>query len=318
MRTTKTLLLLGSLILGSSMLAVGCGGTAADASAQSASQAATRAPLQAKVDGRLQLVADAFADVPLRPAQRSEIESLLSAASERQAKMAPIHKDFMSTLADQVERGAIDEAVLQAKVDAGIAAHRPLAAEDRKAAERAHAILDADQRTALVDALEAKRHERFGKFVAAAAGAGGPPDQAKAPDHGPPGPFAMMKELNLTPEQKAKIFEALKAEMPIGAAFGGHDGPPDAEHARHHDEGDEKGHRGWGGKHGGGKLLEAFKSERFVLDELAPQADMEKHLKMGAEHAVRFAKAALPVLTPEQRTTAAKMIRDHADKPGPM
>ena len=302
MRTTKTLLLLGSLILGSSMLAVGCGGTAADASVQSASQAATRAPLQAKVDGRLQLVADAFADVPLRPAQRSEIESLMSAASARQAKMAPIHKDFMGTLAEQIEKGAIDEAVLQAKVDAGIAAHRPLAAEDRKAAERAHAILDADQRTALVDALEAKRHERFGKFVAAAAGAGGPPDQAKAPDHGPPGPFAMMKELNLTPEQKAKIFEALKAEMPIGAAFGGHDGPPNAEHARHH----------------GGKILEAFKSDRFVLDELAPQADMEKHLKMGAEHAVRFAKAALPVLTPEQRTTAAKMIRDHADKPGPM
>jgi len=328
MRTTK--LFVVALLVGSSALAIGCGGSAADANVQSAAQAATKAPLAAKVDGRLRVIADAFADVPLRPEQRTEIESIMTAAGERQAKMAPIHKDVMTALADQVEKGAIDEAALQAKVDAGVAVWRPLAAEDRKAAERVHAILDANQRSALVDALEAKRHERFGKFAAAAAGAGGPPDQAKGADHGPPGPFAMVKELNLSDEQKVKLFEAMRAEMPA-MHFGGEGG----EHGRHHrapgaddhgehragpdgDKGEHKGeHGGWGGMHQGKKAMEAFKSDHFVMDEVMPQADTEKAIKQGLEHGVRFAKAALPILTEEQRKTAARMIRERADKPGP-
>jgi Spy/CpxP family protein refolding chaperone len=318
MRTTKTLLLLGSLVL-SSMLAVGCGGSAADGNVQSAVQAGTRAPLTAKVDGRLRLVADAFAEVPLRPEQRTEIEALLNAATERHAKMAPIHKDVANTLADQIEKGAIDDAALQAKVDAGIAAYKPISVEDRKAVERVHALLDASQRTALVDALEAKRHERFGKFAKAAMGAGGPPDQAKAPDHGPPGPFQMMQELNLTAEQKVKLMDAMRAELPMmgdhdGAGHEGREGDS-AENKGEHEKGEHgKGEHAWGGMGHQGKVLEAFKSDHFVMDEVAPQGDMEKAVKGGLDHGVRFAKAALPILTEEQRKTAAKLIRERADK----
>jgi len=237
--------------------------------------------------------------------------------------MAPIHKDVANALADQIEKGAIDDAALQAKVDAGIAVYKPISAEDRKAVERVHALLDASQRTALVDALEAKRHERFGKFAKAAMGAGGPPDQAKAPD-GPPGPFQMMQELNLTAEQKVKLMDAMRAELPM---MGDHDGP--GEHGRHRagpghegrggdsaeNKGEhEKGEHAWGGMGHQGKVLEAFKSDHFVMDEVAPQGDMEKAVKGGLDHGVRFAKVALPILTEEQRKTAAKLIRERADK----
>lgn len=300
MRTTNALLV--AWLLGSSTLAAGCGGTAADVNAQSASQAASRAPLQAKADGPLGLVASAFADVPLRPAQRSEIESLVAAANDRHAKLSPLHKGVMSTLADQVEKGALDEAALQAKVDEGVAAYKPINAEDRKAVERVHAILDPDQRVALVDAIEAKRHERFGKVLAAAAGAGGPPSD-EAMGHGPPGPFAMMHELALTPEQKVKLMDAMHAEMPMPE--GG---------KREHGQGRARGLPGMGHH---GQVLAAFKSDRFVMDEVAPQGDMEKHVQKGFEHAVRFAKAALPILTAEQRATAARLLRERASRGGP-
>lgn len=312
MRTTNALLV--ALLLGSSALAAGCGGTAADINAQSASQAASRAPLQAKADGPLGLVADAFADVPLRPAQRAEIESLVVAANERHAKLAPLHETIMNTLADQVEKGALDEAALGAQVGAGLAAFRPINAENRKAAERVHAILDADQRVALVDAIEAKRHERFGKVLAAAAGAGGPPpDEAMGRGHGPPGPFAMMHELALTPEQKVKLMDAMRAEIPMPEGGGG--APNDgARKERGHGQ---AGPRGQGGMGHHGKVLAAFKSDHFVMDEIAPQGEMEKHMQKGFEHAVRFAKAALPILTVEQRATAARLLRERANRGGP-
>lgn len=148
-----------------------------------------------------------------------------------------------------------------------------LQAEDRKAIQRAHDLLDADQRTALVDALQAKRHERFGEHH----------------EGRHMGGFGMMgKELNLSADQKAKIHEAMQADMKSWKAQAG-----DVKHERH--------------EHA--NPLEQFKADAFNIDTVFPAHEHDR--MMGG--AIHFAKIATPILTPEQRVTAAKMIRERAE-----
>jgi len=146
-----------------------------------------------------------------------------------------------------------------------------------KRSEHGHDLLDADQRSALVDALDAKHHERFGK------------------DHmGGAGFRKIAEELDLSMDQKAKIFQAVRAEA--GTKQGGW--------------GEMKEHRE--------KAMESFKTDQFQIDQAAPPMDLEKGSKQMLERGVRFARVALPVLTPEQRATAARILREKADNFGDM
>jgi hypothetical protein len=61
------------------------------------------------------------------------------------------------------------------------------------------------------------------------------------------------------------------------------------------------------------RLLEAFKGDRFVMSELAPAKD-PRLVADEAEGMVRMAKAVNPVLTPEQRATAAAKLRQMASR----
>lgn len=104
----------------------------------------------------------ALAEVPLRPDQRTAIEALAQAAEARHAPMAADRRDLMLAVADQVEAGNVDKSALQpriAKVTADAAAVRD---EDRAAIVKLHDLLDADQRSAFVDALETKRGSGHG------------------------------------------------------------------------------------------------------------------------------------------------------------
>ena len=257
--------------------AVACSGSATNVQASTAQAAATKAPLAIQVSGGLRTPADAFAEVPLRPEQRASIEQEFKQAEDRHAKLKPLGKDVILLLADQIEKGTIDEAALQPKVDAAVAALKPMQGEDRKAIQRVHDLLDADQRSALVDALDAKHHERFGK------------------DHmGGAGFRKIAEELDLSMDQKAKIFQAVRAEA--GTKQGGW--------------GEMKEHRE--------KAMESFKTDQFQIDQAAPPMDLEKGSKQMLERGVRFARVALPVLTPEQRATAARILREKADNFGDM
>src|SRR5581483_9776161 len=190
---TASLALVIALVSG----AAACSGSATNVPSQTAQAAATKAPLAVQVSGPLRGIADAFADVPLRPDQRASIESELKNAEDRHAKIKPLAKDAILLLADQIEKGTIDESALEPKVDAVVAALEPIRNEDRAAIQRAHDLLDADQRAALVDALDAKHHERFGKHMMGGRGMG----------------FKKMAEdLNLSADQKAKLFEAFRNE----------------------------------------------------------------------------------------------------------
>lgn len=283
MKAMKSLTFALVLALGS----VACSGTATNVPGVTAQAAATKAPLNVQVQGPLRGIADSFAEIPLRPDQRTAIEDELTKAEARHATLRPMGKEIALLVADQIEKGAIDDAVLQPKIQAAVAAFGPVRDADRQAIQRTHDLLDADQRVAIIDALDAKHHDRMAKHD-------GPPG-------GRHGMHDVAEQLELTQDQKGKIFEAVKNEWLA-------DGP---EHAFKEGVGEKI-----EAKQRRDKAREAFKSDTFKIDEAAPKFDLEKGGQKMLEHGLRVAKVVLPMLTPEQRTKAAALIRDRAENFG--
>ena len=59
------------------------------------------------------------------------------------------------------------------------------------------------------------------------------------------------------------------------------------------------------------QVIQAFKGDRFVMNEIAPTKD-PRLVDEGVVHMVRLAKASAPVLTAEQRATAAAKLQEMA------
>jgi Spy/CpxP family protein refolding chaperone len=259
-----------------SAIGLGCGGTAASEQVASASAAATRAPVAQNAHGPVKLVGDALGDVPLTPAQRTEIEQMAADAEARHAPARSARRDLMEALAAQVEAGSLNRDALRPHVDALVAAANASQPGDRAALERLHAILASDQRTAFVDALEARIHERMSSF------------RGKHPWK------SWSDDLGLSEQQRGQIKAAIEAHFQAARAGSREHGGP------------------WQGRQRGAKVLSAFKQDRFVLDEVAPARDIGQQAQQVSEHFLAVADAALPVLTPEQRAIAAKKIRAQA------
>jgi Spy/CpxP family protein refolding chaperone len=257
---------------------VGCGGSAATEQVSSANSAATRAPVAQNAHGPVRLVGAALGDVPLTPSQRAEIEQLATDAETRHAGARAARRDMMLALAAQVEAGSIDRDALRPHLDALVAAANASQPGDRAGLERLHAILGPDQRTAFVDALEARLHERMSAFRASH------PWKSWSDD------------LGLTDQQRAQIKAAMEAHFQAAKAGSHEHGGP------------------WEARQHGAKVLSAFKQDRFVLDEIAPARDISRQATRASEHFLGMAEAALPVFTPEQRAIAAKKLREQAEQ----
>jgi hypothetical protein len=266
-----------SLALGVSPVALGCGGSvAAEQPSATAQSAVTKAPVAANAHGPIKMLGTALGEVPLRPEQRTEIEQLATDAETRHGNVVAARKDLMEALAAQVEAGTIDRTALQPKIDAAAKAWEAVRPADRAALERLHAILDASQRTAFVDALQAQLKAARGEH----AGAKGAHLAEWATD------------LKLTDAQQEQIRGLLQAQ------FAAHKG----EHAAAWKEGRAKGKQ----------LFEAFKQDRFVMDEAMPAANLAERASTMSDKFIGVAQTVLPVLTPEQRTLAAQKLRTHA------
>ena len=63
-------------------------------------------------------------------------------------------------------------------------------------------------------------------------------------------------------------------------------------------------------QHHGEQVMQAFKQDRFVFDEVAPAQDVSGHVARMSDHVLSLAEVALPVLTPDQRKLAAQKLRD--------
>jgi len=281
-----------------SLAAIGCGGTVEQPQTQAS--AASKAPVGQNTHGMVKLVGEALGEVSLRPDQRAELEKLAAAADARHASMGDAKKDLMLALADQVERGTVDRAALQPKIDRIVADLEKARPDDRAALVKVHALLDSDQRNAFVDALEAKlksHHGHHGKGKHE----GGPRGEGDAKHAGGPHMMKQLAEdLKLTDEQKEKIKETLSASM------------------RGHHKGDaQKGasfremHAHMGEKK---RALESFRTEKFDADALAPPPEkMREMAARGSEHFVGLAEKIVPILTPEQRKIAADKVRAMAN-----
>ena len=263
--STASLLTLGLAAVPS----LGAGPTrAADTEQQSAADS---------MHGGGKLIEEALDEVQLRPDQKSEVEKLTAEAEKRHAPVKAAKKEFLTALADQIEKGKLDRCALAPTVMALASAGAEALPGDRAAFEQLHSILDPEQRTTFVDAL--RRHwESLKKMHEPAALA-----------------EKMAKDLNLTESQKASMEKVLAGLHEIRTAEPGY--------AAHRER--------WA------KILDAFKGDRFALDEVAPMGDVAAHKTAHVEHRLWAGEAILGVLTPEQRKAVADKIREHLKETAP-
>jgi Spy/CpxP family protein refolding chaperone len=285
MKNVRTYVFAAALGLGS-LAAIGCGGSVEQPQTQAS--AATKAPVAPQSHGVVKLFGEALGEVSLRPEQRTELEKLAVAADQRHAAMADGKKDLMLALADQVEKGSIDKAALQPKIDRIVADVEKGRPEDSAALARVHAILDPDQRNAFVDALESKfkgKHRGLGEK-----GENGEKGEHAGKMGGMHGMMQLAADLKLTDEQKSQIKDALKS---------GHEGRSFRE--MHQRMGEGK------------KVLESFRSDKFDATGATPAAEQVRaRATEGTTRMLGVAEKVLPILTPEQRKIAADKLRGMA------
>jgi len=175
----------------------------------------------------------------------------------------------VAQVALQIEAGRIDRAALEPKLTEFATAWGTTRSGDAAAVERLHAILDADQRADLVEALRNSREEgRRGKGERL---------------------LMLADELSLTSDQMLKIREVLVQRR--------------AERKRDKNkDGAGRGKRRFEG------MLDAFETEEFSLDQVPAADELRDKAMRRAERMLGTIEAVLPILTAEQRKLAAAKL----------
>jgi Spy/CpxP family protein refolding chaperone len=135
--------------------------------------------------------------------------------------------------------------------------------------ERLHALLTPEQRAQLVDAAKAHLTGRGHRH-------GGHRWMGK-----------LVSDLQLTDQQRAQVDQALRARL----------------------EGKRPAAQRAVARAGFTRLLEAFKSDRFVLSDLLPPKATSALAQRRSSQLGKGLEAVLPILTPQQRATLAQKIR---------
>jgi Spy/CpxP family protein refolding chaperone len=275
---------------------VACGGSV---EAPQTAGNTTKAPVGQNTHGFVKIAGEALGEVSLRADQRTELEKIAAEADQRHAATADGRKELANAIADQIEKGTIDRAALQAKIDRVVADFEKVRPADQAAIGRVHAILDADQRNAFVDALEKKMHEARGEHARGARGGhGGFGHMIKLAD-----------ELKLTEAQRDQIKTVL---MDAHKEHKGHVGGENGGRGSHHRDGHKAHHggaRGPGGFGGPKHRLEAFRGDKWDPTGAGPHGDMKERAAQGTTRMLGLAEKVLPILTPEQRKIAADKLR---------
>ena len=167
---------------------------------QTAKPAAENPPA---LSGRLAILNQALAKLTLKPAQKAEIDKLLSEASVRHQAVAQARTALKNAVATQLESGTFNRVALSSEVAALESAVDKTGPADRAGLMRLHAILDSTQRNQLVDAVvelsrSAKAEGRHGKR-------GGRGKFFKARE--------WAQDLSLTDEQIDQIRSAMRDEI---------------------------------------------------------------------------------------------------------
>ena len=204
------------------------------------------------------------------------------------AKVEPVrlaNGAVMNVLADGIAAGNIDSAKLDASVAAVAAAAAQVHGATADALNQLHALLRPEQRTALVDKIQA--HWSIWKDANAGDQAA---DNAKPDSH----IGHLAKEAGLSNDQVEKV-RANLAALPTPAR-----GPFDASAAEAHMK----------------AFAAAFAADPFDAKTLTTADPANtKIASWGAGRMARFYQALAPVLTADQRTKIAAKLREHASEP---
>jgi Spy/CpxP family protein refolding chaperone len=232
--------------------------------------------------GVMMLVAMSLKELDLSPDQRATIEKI---RTDLLGKMEPARaagKDLSNTLADGVAAGAVDRAKADAAIEKLAAQAQGVHDATLDALNQLHAALNAQQRGALIDAIQAhweKWKEAQGK------------DEQDDKQHHSGHLLALAKELGLSRDQAEKIKANFRDQMKSN--------PQDHQHKEVQEHMQAFG--------------AAFKGDAFDAKAVKTGAAAGAHMaRWGATRMARFLEAAAPVLTPEQRTRLAQSIRDSA------
>jgi len=212
----------------------------------------------------------------LTAAQRASIEALAQQLRTTRAPIRLADAQLLTSLAQQVESGAIDRQALGPALQARESAARSARPAERDAIQKLHDILTPAQRSALVDSVEsaAPGVNRDG---------GGP---LRLLDR-------MAARLGLDPDQRQQIASNLEGERQTHPQSHG------GERAAH-----RQARTGW---------LESFRSDSFQAAASPPgDGEHEKKAFRVAERVEDLLQAAVPVLTPAQRAEVASRLRARA------
>jgi Spy/CpxP family protein refolding chaperone len=224
-------------------------------------------------------IAMAIDTLGLDPAKKTAVEKI---QTDLQAKMGPARdaeRDLLSTLADGVSTGKIDNAKVDAAVAKVATASAAIHAATADSLTQLHDALAPVERAALVDKVKA-HWEVWHKVNA--------DEKANAKEKGTH--LAKLTELlTLTPDQVDKITTALATDTPVTPQTDPK--PVDA-------------------------YIQAF-GAAFVADKFDPKSlntaatASAGHLaRHGGARMARFYEAVTPVLTPDQRTKLAAHMRE--------
>jgi Spy/CpxP family protein refolding chaperone len=234
--------------------------------------------------GVLGLIAMSIKDLDLSADQKDQIEKI---RADLVAKMDPARaagKDLANVLADGVAAGKIERPKADAAVNKLVTQVQGLHDAALTSLNDLHKALTAPQRAALVENVQGhweKWKEAHGE------------DEKDDHQHRPGYLLELVKDLNLSQDQAEKIKASFRDHMKKG--------PQDHAHKEVQDHLKA--------------FATAFKSDTFDAKKLAGAKAANGHLaRWGATRRVAFLEAAAPVLTPDQRTKLAQMIRDRADK----
>ncbi len=227
------------------------------------------------------LIAMSIRDLDLSADQKDKIEKIRADIKDKMAPVRAADHDLSTVLADGVAAGKVDKAKADQAVDKVVAQAQKLHDATVDALGKLHDTLNTAQRTELVEKL--KGH--FEKWKAAHG-----EDEADEKEHKSGHLLALVRDLNLSQDEAQKIKTAFQAQV--------------KGKRQDHEHKDVLDHLQAFGA--------AFKADKFDAKKVTSAA-ADKHMaRFAASRRAIFLEVAAPVLTPDQRTKLAEMIRTHA------
>jgi Spy/CpxP family protein refolding chaperone len=273
--------------------AAGCGGGAATASPASSPTATTQEDDEFSAGlrehhrhhhhgGVTLLIALSLDTLGVSPEQRAALDEI---RTDLHAKMEPARaaeQALHALLADGIAAGGIDHSKAATALAQLTAAAGSVHDASVDALNRLHAVLTPPQRAALVDKVEA-HWEVWQKANA--------DEQGNSMESRKEGHLARLAgDLALTQDQVDKVRTNLTAPDRTTTPF---DSQEISDHVH--------------------RFGDAFRSDSFDAKTIPSSSNADAHLAgFGAAHMVRFYEAVDPVLTAEQRTKLAAILREHA------